>query len=315
MLNSNRERLLAVLLLGVLAIGAGKGIVSRSLIAPIVAKQNEISERKESIEQTEFDIRRLEVVRRDLENLRSGCLPVEAAKANVVYQDRLIQLCELAGLKNAVVSPLQGIDIPNVGRKVSFSVQAECASATVARMVDLLENDSIANRISVISIDRLDQDRTRTTLNVEVLAIADESSSKTVVAPTKPPATSPLQMTFSKNDPFYRGYDGGKKTIQRPEQFVKKQPALAPTQRPKPPPIDARQFVRLIALVEYDGETLAWLYDSRSGKESQYKTNDTIQLDDWSARIVSAKDDTLVIEVDGVQRTLRLGSTLDNTKG
>ena len=306
MLRNQSERTLAFALFGILAFGAGKHIIKRNIIEPINAKKNRIGEAVKKVETTELDIRRLEVVKHELASMQSVCLPIDPDRAAVFYQERLVQLCRSAGISQAVVSPMQRVE-SQVGQRVAFSVQAECGTSALANLVGLLETDPIANRITLISLDRIDQKFNRTLLNVEVLAVRSDES---FAAPTLPAAPkSSLQSLVLKNDPFFRAYNGPPTPKPLKKQLVSKQPSAKKSVKP-PPKIDPRKFIRLIALVEYRGETLAWLVDSRTGTESEYKTNDRIDLDGWSARVVGSEGERLMLEVEGRTQTLNLGAAL-----
>ena len=309
MLRNRTERTLAFVLAIVLMVGACKGVVYRNVIQPLANKHQQIEETKASIEKAELDVRRLEAVRSELEELKLLCLPVDPSRASVVYQDRLVALSELAGLKDAIVSPLQSIDVPNVGQRAVFSVQAECSCEKIASFIDTLESDSIPNRIALISMDRMNQNLNRLTLNVEVLAISGGDGQRKMRAPTSPTHPSPLKALVARNNPFLRAYSGPKPPEKpKPEVLVKKQPE--PAKQPDPRKEDPRKFVRLVGLVEYRGETLAWLVDSRNGQESEYKTSDTIELEDWSALVLGSEGESLRLSVDGKTQRVRLGSLL-----
>jgi hypothetical protein len=301
MLKTKQEKLLAAVLVGTLVVAASRGLVNRFVLSPLAAKRTSVKQAEETLRQAQLELEQVQVARRVLDTVTSQCLQVGDSRATVVYQERLMALCELAGLQESLVTPLQSVPLEPIGRRLVFTVQAAAGSIEVARLVGLLERDAIANNVTLLSIDRIDEASQRLTLNVEVLAVEGRAAAEPIEQPSASAVPTLLQQALAENDPFVRGYNGAS----RPEttmQVVREEP-------PKPKP-DPRTFLRLVGLVEYRGQTLAWMVDSRSGEASQYRPNDTIRVEDWAARVIDVQGDALTVEVDGEHRTWKLGTTL-----
>lgn len=322
MFKSKTERLLASLLVGVLAVGLLKGLIQKKILQPLEEKRSQLANIAGELDQAEMDLRRLNAVRGELAGLKGLCLPTSVSHAKVMYQQRLVRICELAGIDDAVVSPLQNTDIGSVGQSIGFSVRSECGSEKLAQVLTLLDGDSIANRVTQVSVDRMNETRNRTAFVVEVLALNEAENPNGVAAlPSLPDGGSTLRGgstlgggsklrdSIVRNNPFSRGYRGPQMSARKVKQLTSsKKPAL---KKKKPVTVDPRKYIRLVGLVEYDGETLAWFVNSKTGKQSEYRTNDTIQVDAWSASITGFSNESLTLEFEGRMQTLQLGATVD----
>lgn len=305
MLQSKKEQTLAAVLGIVLVVAVGKGFVYRSVVEPLSQKRLQISAAQRSLRQMQLEVRRLEAAQTEIRDFRPACLPSDASSATVSFQERMVEMGRLAGFADYIVTPMRSTELEPLGHRVMASIQGTADTRSVARLLDLLESDQIATRVSSLSIDRVDARENRISLNVEALSIEDFDDRQNLPRIKHPEKPSPLVTKVAKSDPFDRGYP--------PRRAPKRSVAATKPKKVQPPPkpkIDRRKHIRLIALVEVNGETLAWLYNSLDGREEAYRMDDKISVDDWSALVVSTQDDSLTLDVDGRTKTLRLGGLL-----
>lgn len=307
MLKTKSERALLIVFVGVLVVAVGKSTLYERIAAPIAEKKSELSRLQDQIDQGELDLRRAAVAAHELDELKNDGSLLNATGANVLFQERLVSLAQQAGLKDAVITPLETIALDSVGERLAFSVQAQGDSQSLAHLLAMLEGDSIATRVPLVALERIEQGRIYLTVNTEVLAVETQDEDWEIKTINPLSQESTLQLALKTNDPFVRGYDGPK----RPTQPLASTPTPAPAPTPK---VDPLASIRLVGLVNFGGETRAWLFDSRSKDEYVYGSDETIEIEDWSGRILQAEGDTLTLEVNGREHQLRLGASLNTTR-
>ncbi|HAV31415.1 MAG TPA: hypothetical protein DCX79_05360, partial [Planctomycetaceae bacterium] len=132
MLNSTREKYLAIIAAVCLLAAVGWESCSALVLQPLAGLEQELQVAETAVENGSFEELRLMHAVRQLKQLRSTSLPADPGQAIAVYQAWLIQQLEAAGLQTPSVSPVQAIPDEALGHRLPFSVECTGSAAAIA---------------------------------------------------------------------------------------------------------------------------------------------------------------------------------------
>lgn len=312
MLNTRRERFLAISLGTAVVAFALWETAGRMLLQPLTDAQSAVAAAES--QQAAMDQQSVEI-EKAVQNLTAASrqsLPADPGKAAVHYQDWLIRTLAKHSIHSSIVTPAPAIEERNVGHRIPVSIQCTCSTNQIALFLDAFTAEPLLHRITHLNIANTGEGEAhqRVTMNIEALALSCAGEPQPLPEPRAISKESSLVMTLSENDIFCH-----KKSPQ-------KHSAVSETERPKPAPrktrpaetvpvrFDARKSIRFVASVWNGQQREAWFVDQRSQDEQSLTASTSLDFPDVQGRIVSIDSDALQLEVAGKRCRLRLGETL-----
>ena len=311
MFRNTREKALAGILAGSVAIVAGYGVIDRLLLAPtqtVKAQVQAVAARNQNLES---DFAMVEHAQKNLKPVRELSLPADPSVASLVYQDWLLDQMKKAGLQDAVVTPGQPIPEENVGHRIPFTIQTTENMRQIGRFLDSFYASPLLHRITFMTINNAgsSSDSTRKLmLSLEGLALHNATVTDSIpdtrnIASRS--ANAKLEYFFSRNDPFRRA-------VIKPVTFtpVGKAEPETPTSSPAKPKVDELKTIRLVASILKQGQPEAWFFDTRTKKEFIVTVGEELKLSDFSGRVISIAADSITLASNDQSQTTKLGETL-----
>ena len=311
MFSNNREKALASILAGSVAIVAGYEAIDRFFLAPTHTVMTQVKAVAARNQNLESDFALVEHAQKNLKQVRELSLPADPSVASLVYQDWLLDQMKKAGLQDAVVTPGQPIPEENVGHRIPFTIQATENMRQIGRFLDSFYASPLLQRITFMTINNAgssSDSRRKLMLSLEGLALHNATAADSIPDTRKLASQSSnakLEYFFSRNDPFRR-------TVIKPASStpVAKVQPKAPAPPPARPKIDELKTVRLVASILKQGQPEAWFFDTRTNKEFIVTVGEELKLAEFSGRVTSIAADYITLASHDKSHTTKLGETL-----
>lgn len=309
MLNTPRERRLAVIFGSVIGLFVLWQTVGQIVLQPLTDLQNAVDAVRSGNATLHEQSATIDHALRNLKQLTTASLPADPGKAAVVYQGWLIRHLEACSIHNAIVTPAPALSEEHVGHRIPFTVQCEGTTTSIAQFLDQFYATPLLHRITNLNIvnSTEGQGAHRATLAIEALAFDTATSIETLPEPNPTDSNSTLQTALATADIFQR---------QLPIQVAVEPPVAVSTEEPKPEPApeqpkaDPLKSVRFVASVWNGKQRVAWFVDQRSREERTVIAEAELVLPELTGKVLSIADDRLLLEMSGQKFTLQLGQTL-----
>ena len=311
MFSNTREKALAGILAGSVALFGGYDVIDRVFLAPTQTVKTQVQAVAARNQALESDFALVEHAQKNLKQVRALSLPADPSVASLVYQDWLLAQMKKAGLYDAVVTPGQPIPEESVGHRIPFTIQATNNLRQIGRFLDTFYASPLLHRITFMTISNAgssSDSQRKLVLSLEGLALQNATTADSMPDTRRIVSTSSnakLEYAFSRNDPFRR-------TVIKPVSIsavAKTKPKAKPTS-PAKPKIDELITVRLVASILKQGKPEAWFFDTRTNKEFIVAVGEEIRLADFSGRVVSIAADSITLASNDKSHTTKLGETL-----
>lgn len=194
------------------------------------------------------------------------------------YQQWLLR--RTAGMPGVQIASTPPVREGDIGWNVGFQVEGTSTASWIAGLVDELERTPLMHQITFLDLERSPQagyDRLNFRLHLVALSLQD-AESKTQWPQARPPLAGDKKLgeVLATLQPFRQGYAGP------PPRVVS---APRPPQAKPQPKIDPLKSVDLIGSVEVGGIAQGWIVDHRLKTEMMVTVDDSIELEDFSAKV------------------------------
>jgi hypothetical protein len=302
MLTTKREKTLAIVLGGSLAVVVLWQLVHNTLLQPIVVLQQDI--RSSNFQQQELE-QQLSVVDRanaDIGGYYCRSLPPDPATASVTYQHWLLNRLKASGISAAMVTPGSATHVENVGYRIPFSIAASASTKQIGEFLDSLEAAEILHRImhlNVTSGGNVSSQMRNMTLSLEAIAMDKADNIRELPVPEKSLGKHTLLAVLSERDVFQRYLPRAQPdpAVATAAETAKKR--VKPPRRP-----EKTQFVGSVLTA---GTRQAWFVNQNSHADSVMGIKDEMALGNSSVVIMSVGVDFAQIQLDGFAQSLKLG--------
>ena len=305
MLTTKREKTLAIVLGGSLAVVFLWQLVHNTLLQPIVVLQQDI--RSSNFQQQELE-QQLSVVDRanaDIGGYYRRSLPPDPATASVTYQHWLLNRLKASGISAAMVTPGSATHVENVGYRIPFSIAASASTKQIGEFLDSLEAAEILHRImhlNVTSGGNVSSQIRNMTLSLEAIAMDKADNIRELPVPEKSLGKHTLLAVFSERDVFQRYLPRPK-----PDPAVA---AAAENARKQVKPPRRQETTRFIGSVVAGGVWQAWFVNPKSQSDSILKESGRLSLGDSQLIVLAIEADSVRIRLDGTEQLLALGDVV-----
>lgn len=169
------QKIVMLLVLGILALGIGIVLVKTSFVDPISEYNNKISSLEDKKDQVWQQINLIEAGRKDLEKAKRMSLPAQQVKAAASYDQYLVDLLRESGLTEVFVQgppPADPKSAPTVPTAVTapkkaghtilnYTVRAKGSLAAVVTALENLQRTPIMHRVRGLSLGRQDNNSSK----------------------------------------------------------------------------------------------------------------------------------------------------------
>jgi Tfp pilus assembly protein PilO len=328
MLNSPREKYLAVIAAVCLTSAVGWESCSALLLQPLAGLEQELQSAAKAVENGSIEELRLMHAVRQLKQLRAVSLPADPGQATAVYQAWLIQQLEAAGLQTPSVSPVQAIPDDALGHRLPFSVECTGSAAAIADFIDRFSGTQLLHRMTSLQITSISMgvdDSLQLAVSIEAIALPDAPAIDSI--PTNPETTDPdstLLATLTENNIFT-----GQMAELIPDPPITTEPLTSvdpiasvdhpnaetpapPESTPEPQPLGmtAAEACRFTGSVLSGKSRRAWFVDLRSGDIYWAGRNQLLAIPDLPLPILDVRDDMVIVEYCADPRIVPLGDSI-----
>lgn len=234
-----------------------------------------------------------------LEEESGNALAGELSRAQLVYQNAILELLQHLEITDATVIPaavsLLKEDVSCLGLQLEF----EASSAELAECLIACETGLLWHRISQLSVELLPEERLRVRMLLEALILTENADRERLdlrPAAEDPASTSQLADLFPTSEP----------------------PAEAPVAPSTPAPsvasADPAEDLILIALLGTAQHPEAWLYDRRRKSHQVLLTSAEITCGTFRGKIESMNSEGLLVTGPNGHGFWRLGHQLSELK-
>lgn len=328
MLNSPRERILAITAAVCLIAAVGWESCSALLLQPLTGLEQELQAAAKAVENSSFEELRLMHAVRQLRQLRSASLPADPGKAAALYQAWLIQQLEAAGLQTPSVSPVQAIPDEALGHRLPFSVECTGTAASIADFIDRFSRTQLLHRMTSLQITSISMgidDSLQMAVSIEAIALPDAPAIDSIPENTEPSdLDATLLATLSDNNIFT-----GKMAEIIPDPPIVTEPVhpiepiagteIPDTETPAPPESAPAQQPRGLTAAEacrFTGSILsgktrrAWFVDLRTGEIYWAGRNQLLAIPDLPLPILAVSEDMVIVEYCADPKIIPLGDSI-----
>jgi hypothetical protein len=312
MLQNKREKILAGVFLGIVALSGGQDAVNAVVFGPLDAKDAQIAGLTQKVSNRELEFGRIEHAQRELRPLREQSLPPDPSVATTLYQNWLIETAKASGITSVQIVPSRAVEEDEVGYRIPVTVQGTMPTAQLGAFLDRFYSTPLLHRITSLSVTGSEgrgNSQPRVTISLEALALKDAnprtdlSDVATIVEHAETLSAEKLanvsaRQFFTARDPFLRGYNG---PPARPTR------STVPT---RPAAVDPLTQIRLVASLHVNGQTEVWFFNSSTKQQTVVVEGSGFDFAGLQGRLLSADADAVVVEIDGEQRRLPMGQTL-----
>lgn len=328
MLNTPRERALAVITACCLTAAVGWESCSTLLLQPLNGLEQELQTAKTAVENSNFEELRLMQAIKKLRTLRTASLPADPGQAAAVYQAWLVQQLEAAGLQTPSVNPVQAIPDEALGHRLPFSVECTGTAAAIGDFIDRFSAANLLHRMTSLQITSVSMgvdDSLQLAVSIEAIALPEAPSVDSLpseFAPADP--TSTLQNALADNN-IFTGV---------PAEFQSDPPIVTAPVTPELPIADtAPSETELQAPAEAGTETApyqltaaeacrfagsiltgktrrAWFVDLRTGDIYWAGRNQSLAIPDLPLPVLAVTDDAVIVEYCADPRIIPLGNSV-----
>ena len=304
-----REKLLALALVGVLALWQGSMLFRAFVIAPVEEREADLETRAERISNKTKKLKASHLAAARLKEWKARSLPPDPVVATSLYQNWLV---ELAGktLSKPSVTP----DVTQKGdayTRIPVNIEAQ---ATLSRLCDFLyefRKSGLLHRVVSMTVDTEQHQGDPTLkikLRVEGLSLKDAPERTTLFSGSNLAELAHLPARDRKDyaplvarNFFVRGYNGP----------------------PRPPPPasgrtpgeeDPREFVRLVGVVSADGIAEVTLRDLAANKTAKLYEGGDFRIAGIEGKVVAIGVDYVTLEIKGETFRLEMGDNLTQLK-
>ncbi len=312
MLQNKREKILAGVFLGIVALSGGQDAVNAVVFGPLDAKDAQIAGLTQKVSNRELEFGRIEHAQRELRPLREQSLPPDPSVATTLYQNWLIETAKASGITSVQIVPSRAVEEDEVGYRIPVTVQGTMPTAQLGAFLDRFYSTPLLHRITSLSVtgsESRGNSLPRVTIALEALALKNAAPSTDLsnkanaaeragTQPTDQLATASARHFFTARDPFLRGYNG-----------PPSRPASTATAA-RPAIVDPLTQIRLVASLSVNGQTEVWFFNSSTKQQTVVLEGSGFDFAGLQGRLLSADADAVVVEIDGEERRLPIGQTL-----
>ncbi len=261
-----------------------------------------------SINKLENEISRAKNAQRKLNALNKRSLPTRQADALERYQAWLRGLVEQSGFKDARISVKQKQPIKNkdgdVGVNYAFSVTGVGSLEKVIRFLFSFYSSGNLQKVRTITLEpKQGSKELDISIDVEALALTTGDNPSLLTKEKgdqlKLPSLDIYQAGIVKRD-FFSVYVPPKPN---PPPEPKKDP-------PKPPSFDAAKYVILTAVIETDGQSVAWIRSKPTDKTIKVRAGEDFEIGPIKGKCLRVGVRDIDIEIDGEKKTIAYGESL-----
>ncbi|MFN0050673.1 MAG: hypothetical protein ACKV0T_00690 [Planctomycetales bacterium] len=306
-----REKLLLAGLVLALVLWKAPALLQGTL-QPLSQRQNAKAQLETNIEKKKREKYLLDLAEKRFRELGQRSLPPDPTIALPIYHNWLIEKAEESKLSQVVVEmPLAG-SLPKKGDtfvRISATIKGTGTLEHVCDFLHAFHQSGLLHRIDQLRLESPRHEGNPTLkveLRVEALALANSPPRKSLLVDGAPPLAPERPLKDRRAyDPivaknlFVRGYNGPPKP-----KVEEKRPTTLP---PLP---DTAEFVNLVWSVARDDRRDAQLYDRANNKYTKLVPGGEFQVAGLSGRVILISDVYVVLEIEGEQWRLDLGTSL-----
>ena len=265
---TNTSKILAAILGLALIVGLGGDQLYDLLVGEAAAQKVAMNRTANALAQKQLELRKCEAVAETLQAGRKQSLHADPAKAQVHYQEFLVQLAEACKLNSVVISNAEPEAIDGLGHILPFSIQGSGETSQIGKLIDAFHKTDELHRLSHVNVFQSSGPSSPTHgfhIDVELLTLDDASKEHDDRTINRPDANE-LSNLFAERDIFRRTRSkpklvttkrlrNRKPATPKPAKTKPKPTPKPPIPKPKPPAPpepDPREFVRLVGIITED---------------------------------------------------------------
>lgn len=282
-----REKILAGIVAGLLALYAGNWVFQSALQGPLDARYRRIDSLKSEIEKKEKEINQARKAAAKLEEWGGQSLPSDPKAAQLAYKNWLLDLASRAGFTKQKVDTNPPGERRGVYVRLPFSVSGRATLEQTTRFLyDFYRADLLhqIQRIDIKPVQSSDELDLRITIEGLVLPAAPQSDELVVGRSTRL-AFEALADYRPITDRNLFGQGG----------------AIG---------FDPADFTVLTGVIEVGGESEAWLKVHTTGETMKLRRGQQFEVGQFSGRIADVDAPDVIIESDDERWLLTLGDSL-----
>lgn len=321
-------KILTCLLLIILLIGFSGETIYNAAFGELETHRSDLRIRTQRLNEAKIALRKTEAeCDRFARRLAFG-LPVDPAKATVVYQEYLLRLADVCELKSVVISNSQPEHNEPLGFLLNFSMQGSGPTAGIGRFIDGFYKTDTLHRLSRLTVFQSlgpDSPEHSFLFDIEVLTLARHQGAGEPLQILETPSKPALQSLFSVRDVFRRPqakpiparkqtptladsfFAGFSQPANAVEPKVAAEPPVVtrPQPSPSPPPPDPRDSLRLVGIINEGSTVSALFYDPLKKQQFAVMQSQALPRLGFQAIFVGTNGDAVLVQ-EADQRLLEL---------
>ncbi|MFO0944696.1 MAG: hypothetical protein U1D30_01925 [Planctomycetota bacterium] len=303
---SSREKILSMLIGGLLGFLALQYVVNKRILEPLHAKDAEINNLLAQVatKQQELVIARDAVF--DIEQWKQKSLPPEPGLAQTLYQDYLRALLEKSGIAKPKITPAAPNAQGENMRRLPFAVSARCDLSQLSRFLYDFHTSHLFHQVRRLQLTPAIQDGKLigfdVNLSIEAISLPDALAKSELPKPktnpaAKPPAPPGVYDLFVKKNLF------------QPTNLVDAQAkveVVADTATNK----DERADFYLTATLEENGIAKLWLTNRQTNTRMVVLQGEDLKIGGFAATVIQISSQQVLLKIADKVGAVRLGRNL-----
>lgn len=306
LLQSRREKTMAVLFGGALGLAVAAHLLDRFLFTPLSTRRDAIRTLRHEVQELEFESQLVRRAQSRLAERAEQGLSSDPVVATLACQTWLLDLARRSGLRDVQLNPGRAMAEENIGHRIPMVMTASGPFLGLVNFLDATRRQSGSVRLSHISAaanDAQGSDDLGFSVEIDALSLLDASEEGTPLPQSIPSSRSPeilaLKRIASGSSPFAR-YQPPKPKSARPEEaVVQEEPGPA---GPSP--------LTLIACGSRGALSEAWFHEAGHEEAIRAGVGDSLSHQGRQLRVTAIERDRVVIQDGGERLTIELGQNV-----
>ena len=304
-----RSKLLLLALAAIVLLIRIYDMVESHLLAPMEQKQAQIEEMETELLVQERLSERIIQVSKDYQGWLEKTLPKRPAVAATLYQNWLVEVCDVSGIKEVQVTPLASNDLPMEMKSLSFVVDGETDYEGLQYFLVTVEQTPLMHQVSEVSVrlsdteydDRLDVSLTLKCLIVGGAEERGELLNDSVAKSTDDKINHAHQIVLAKSvSPFLVAREPPEvKPVEPDAIVVVKEEPTEPLVSVTPPPPDYSDRIIQVGTVMTEETRELWVLDQVTKERTVVREGEVFEFYGVSGRLQSVQSRYVVIEING----------------
>ncbi len=301
-MNSNRTKVYALVILGVVLLLRVQTLFNQYLLGPISDREAGVQELKQELVVQKRMQEKIGELTKENNLWLKKSLPKRPGMAATLYQNWLAKSVDSAGFKNSQVTPAGVFEKNDVTAKLSYGVIGTTTFEGLRKLLLTLECTPLLHRVTEMQIKKQGneyEDELNISMNVEALILDSASDREELVsAAEQKKAKTDIEKRLAKDSvpesPFLVKRNKPKSAGN------KRKKDTPPAKAPEPKPVDYSDKIVQVGTILSSTESEVWIVNEKTKAQSILVKGQEFDFYGVKGSIQSIEADGVILEIDGV---------------